>query len=703
MKTIIQSESSECGLACLAMILNHYGNHTQLAELRSRFAISLKGATLAQIMRHANALELNARPLRLELDELNKLALPCILHWNLNHFIVLRKIKKSILGNPVLLLSDPAVGDQCLSIDEASNHFTGVALEIKPNARFELKKEPKVISVRRLIGPIFGIKGAIIQILILSLALEGFAIISPLFNQFVIDQVIVSGDQQLLVVLVFGFGLLLITQNIITLARSWFLTRWSMAISLQWSARIFAHLLRVPISYFEKRHLGDIVSRFGSIASIQNTLTSMFVESALDGLMALLALGMMILYSGILTALVIGAVFLYALIRAVFYQPFKDASKERLILSARENGHFLESMRAITPLKLFGREADRLYRWQNLKIDVQNRDIKTQKLSILFKTGNALIFGVQNLLMFYFGAKFVMSNSLTVGMLMAFASYASTFTTKISNLIDLAVNLKMLGLHAERLSDIALEPAEEFDRYEYDVGTIDAVITLKNISFRYAEGEPWVLKSINLTIPNGQSIALVGPSGCGKTTLCKIILGLLIPTEGDVLIGGVPISQLGIQSYRKLVGTVMQDDQLLAGSIAENIAFFDTSISMEMVESCAKLASIHTEISSMPMGYHTLVGDMGSSLSGGQKQRVLLARALYKKPKILALDEATSHLDVTNEKLVNSALANLDLTRIIVAHRPETINSTERIIRLGGGQLTGDSINASSFDISVSA
>jgi ATP-binding cassette subfamily B protein RaxB len=316
---------------------------------------------------------------------------------------------------------------------------------------------------------------------------------------------------------------------------------------------------------------------------------------------------------------------------------------------------------------------------------VQNRDIKTQKMGILFKVSNTVISGAQGLALFYIGAGLVMQNSLSVGMLMAFSSYASTFSGRIFSLIDLFISLKMLSMHSERLADIVLEEIEPEAAIETDTSRLVASITLKNLKFRYAEGEPWVLNGINLTIPAGQSIALVGPSGCGKTTLCKIILGLLKPTEGEVLIDNIPIQQIGLAAYRQLVGTVMQDDVLLAGSLLDNISFFDPRTSNERVEQCAKQAAIHVEISAMPMGYQSLVGDMGSSLSGGQKQRVLLARALYKQPKILALDEATSHLDIENERKVNLALSGLQLTRIMVAHRPETINAAQRVVALQDG------------------
>ena len=686
MKSILQTESSECGLACLAMVASHYGHQTDLSDLRRQFSISLKGATLAQLMRHAASMQLSTRPLRLELDEIAELVLPCILHWNLNHFVVLKKISKNWQGKVTLVLLDPAVGERRVSLEEVSTHFTGVALEITPSASFKPKDERKQIAIRDLTGHIVGLRRALVQVMLLALALEIFAIASPLFNQFVIDEVIVSGDRELLTVLVVGFALLTITQTAIGLARSWFLMRWSMDIGYQWSGRVFAHLIRLPVAYFEKRHLGDVVSRFGSIGAIQGTLTSLFVESALDGLMALLALGMMLMYSIKLSMLVMVGVVLYSLLRWVSYQPFREASQERLVLSAKESSHFLETLRAITPLKLYGREEERRARWQNLKMDVQNRDIKTQKMSILFKVSNTAIFGVQGLALFYIGAGLVMQNALSVGMLMAFSSYAGTFSGRIFSLIDLFVNLKMLSLHSERLADIVLEECEQDAAQETDISRLKPDITLKNLKFRYAEGEPWVLNGIDLTIPAGQSIALVGPSGCGKTTLCKIILGLLKPTEGEVLIDNIPIKQIGLNAYRQLVGTVMQDDVLLAGSILDNISFFDAHGRPDRVEACARKAAIHDEIAAMPMGYQTLVGDMGSSLSGGQKQRVLLARALYKQPKILALDEATSHLDIDNEHKVNTALSQLSLTRIMVAHRPETINAAQRVVALQDGK-----------------
>lgn len=446
-------------------------------------------------------------------------------------------------------------------------------------------------------------------------------------------------------------------------------------------------MLRLPVTFFEKRQLGDVVSRFGSISDIQSTLTSVCVGSVLDGIMALLALSIMLAYSVHLSAIVIAGVAVYILLRSLFYGPFRDASQEQLILGAKESSHFLETIRAISPIKLYGRDAERLSRWLNLKQDLVNRTIQTEKLGIVFKVVNTALFSAQGLAIFYVGAGLVMRNALTVGMLMAFSSYAATFSGRIFSLIDVFFSVRLLSMHTARLADIVMEDAENEVECEVDCGELDAEITLVGIKFRYGDGEPWVLDGINLTIPAGQSLALVGPSGCGKSTLCKIILGLLAPTEGEVLLGGVPLTRIGYRAYRQLIGTVMQDDSLLAGSIQENISFFDAHVDVAFVEQCARLAAVHDEIRAMPMGYQSLVGEMGSSLSGGQKQRVLLARALYKRPRILALDEATSHLDVSNEKKVNTALGALPLTRVMVAHRPDAINSAQRVVAIANGKV----------------
>lgn len=670
------------------MICSAHGQHQDLADLRRRFPVSLKGATLAQLISHASSLGFSSRPLRLDLDELGDLQLPCILHWDLNHFVVLKKVSR---GKAVIL--DPAVGERRLPLAEVSRHFTGVALELTPNAEFKSQAPAPRVSLRALTGRVLGLKRSLAQIFAVAVVLELFAILAPLFNQMVVDDVLTSGDHELLTVLVLGFGLLLIVQTAISLARSWMVIILGQTLSLQWMGNVFAHLVRLPVAFFEKRHLGDITSRFGAVGAIQRTLTTAAIEAVLDGLMAVAALIMMLVYAPKLAAVVLAAVALYGLLRWASYRPFRDAAAERLVIAAKENTHFLETLRAITPLKLFGREEERRARWQNLVVDVQNRDVRTAKMGMGFSTANTFIFGAENLIVLWLGAKMIMAGQMsggagmTVGMLFAFIAYKGQFTGRVSALINYAVELKMLSLHAERLADIALEPPERDEISANELQHLAPSIELRDVSFRYGEGEHWILKNASFKIDAGESVAVTGPSGAGKTTLLKIALGLLNPTEGEVLFGGMPVRQLGVQNFRRQIGTVMQEDALLTGSLADNIAFFDVQPDQARIELCARQAQLHEDICRMPMGYQTLVGDLGSGLSGGQKQRLLLARALYKQPRILALDEATSHLDLANERAVTAALGQLSLTRLIIAHRPETIVGAQRVVQLRGGQV----------------
>ncbi|ALT79096.1 peptidase domain-containing ABC transporter [Paucibacter sp. KCTC 42545] len=690
MKLSLQSEASECALACLAMIGRVHGRHQDLADLRRRFPVSLKGATLQQLISHAGALGFSSRPLRLELHELGELQTPCVLHWDLNHFVVLKKV---LHGGKAAVILDPAVGERRLSMSEISRHFTGVALELSPNAEFKSQASAPRVSMRALTGKVMGLKRSLLQIFAVAVVLEMFAIVAPLFNQMVVDDVLTSGDRDLLSVLVIGFALLLVVQTSIGLARSWMVMVLGQTLSLQWMGNVFAHLVRLPVDFFEKRHLGDITSRFGAVSAIQKTLTTAAIEAVLDGLMAVAALVMMLIYAPTLCAVTVTAVVAYGLLRWAAYRPFRDAAAERLVVAAKENTHFLETLRAITPLKLFGREEERRARWQNLIVDVQNRDVRTAKMSIGFSTANTFIFGLENLMVLWLGAKLIMTGqqagavTMTVGMLFAYLSYKGQFTGRVSALINYAVELKMLGLHAERLADIALEPPEKDDVPANDLQHLVPSIELRGVSFRYGEGEPWILRNANFRIEAGESVAVTGPSGAGKTTLLKIALGLLKPSEGEVLFGGMPVRQLGLQNYRRQIGTVMQEDALLTGSLSDNIAFFDVQPDQARIQACAELAQLHADICRMPMGYQTLVGDLGSGLSGGQKQRLLLARALYRMPRILALDEATSHLDLQNERAVTAALSNLPLTRLIIAHRPETIAGAQRVVIVRDGQV----------------
>ena len=682
---IRQTEAAECGLACLAMISSYHGHRIDLNTLRRRHPVSLKGVTLRALIQVASQMDLACRPLRFELGQLRQLHLPAIVHWDMNHFLVLRSVTRR-----GIVVHDPASGERFFPIAEASKHLSGVALELSPSEGFLPKDERARLPFSTFWTQLRGSTHALVQILILSVILEAFVIASPFYLQLTIDEVIARGDADLLIVLALGFGLLTAIKVASSAIRSLVLLIVQNVLHFQIGARLFRHLVRLPIAYFEKRHIGDILSRFTSIEPIRSALAEGMIAATIDGLMAVATLAMIFVYSTQLALVVLAAFVLYAAVRLGLYRLLRNRSLAAIEAKAHENSTFIETMRAVQSLKIFNRESDRETQWLNRYADVVNANVRLGRTRIAFTTINDALFGLENVVTIYLAARLALSNSLTIGMIFAFMSYKQHFIEKAVQLVEKALDFRILELHLERLADIALSPLERgHDQLLDYTRQIEGRIELRNVSFHYADTEPFVLENISFIIEPGEFVTIMGPSGGGKTTLIKIMLGLLEPTRGEVLIDGIPLSTMGPRAYREHVGAVMQEDQLLSGSIADNICFFDPSFDQERMIQCAHLAGIHEEIMNMPMTYNSLIGDMGSSLSGGQKQRVMLARALYRQPRILFLDEGTAHLDVDNERHINDSLKSLQMTRISVAHRPEMSSGADRVLRIARTLVRG--------------
>ncbi|KJY99223.1 MULTISPECIES: peptidase domain-containing ABC transporter [Pseudoalteromonas] len=674
---IIQSEAAECGLASLAMVAGYHGYHTDLTRLRQRFSISIEGCTLLDIMHFAEKLHLTSRPLRIELEDLDALQAPAILHWDMNHFVVLKKANEKRI-----VIHDPAGGEKTFTMEEASKHFTGVALELTPTKDFEKKEQKASLRFSDFWSRITGLKRSLLLIFMLSILLQVFTLAAPYYIQLVIDDVILTGDTSLLTVLAIGFFLVLLFEIATNALRGFTLLHFGNQMNIQLGANLFHHLVRLPIAYFEKRHMGDVVSRFGSLQQVKQLLTTGVIEAIIDGLMAIITLAMIFFYSPMLSAVVLMAVITYAIIRMVMYKPFRNISEQEIMARAEENSNFMETVRGIQTIKLFGSEVKREGQWQNRYASAINHNIRLGNFKIGYDAINRALFGIENIIVVYLAAHLVIAGGFSTGMLFAFMSYKRQFMDKTANLIEKLIEFKMLGLHFDRIADIALTDKEELQPDQYRKLNIEGKIEVKNLSFAYSDATPNVIEKLSLTINAGESVAITGPSGCGKSTLLKLMLGLNKPSSGEILVDGISLNQIGARQYRQQIAAVMQDDELLSGTVADNIAFFDSPINMEKVVHCAQLAAIHDDISDMPMGYDSLIGDMGSSLSGGQKQRIILARALYKDPKILFMDEATSHLDTGLEEDINDAVSRLKITRIIIAHRKETIASADREIKL---------------------
>lgn len=685
---VFQTEAAECGLACLAMIAGYHGLRVDLPALRQRFSVSLRGATLNHVIKFAAALDLTGRPLRVELEYLPYLKTPCILHWKMDHFVVLKRVTRKYI-----YLHDPSMGPRKLSFAEASRYFTGVALELTPTPSFAPRDERKPLRLRDLIGRVSGLRRALAQIFVLAAALELFSIVSPLFLQLTVDKVLAAFDRDLLFTLGIGFMLLIALQSFLGALRSWTTLYFGTSLKLQWYANLFSHLVRLPVSFFEKRYFGDILSRFEGAEVIQRTLTNNFIEAVLDGLISIFVLALMFFYSRQLAMIVIGSVVVYVSLRNFAYLPLRKSMEEQIMRLSKQQTYLIETLRGIRTIKVLGREDGRKTRWMNLLADTTNAQVASERLTLLFKAANGLIFGLQSVAVVWFGATLVLGGKFSVGMLFAFVAYQEQFKARITNLVDRLYEFRMLSLQVQRLADVVLEKPESTFIEPVGAEAEDASIDVKHLLFRYSDTDPWLLQDVTFRVEPGECVAIVGASGAGKSTLLKLMAGLLKPQSGDVIVNGHSVCESRAAVLGN-VGFVLQDDSLFAGTIADNIAFASDVADMSRVEECARLVCLDDEINQMHMGYNTLIGDMGSALSGGQQQRLLLARALYQRPSILILDEATSHLDVPTEQRIAAMLTELRMTRIFAAHRPDTIQIADRVIILSrSGKVSEKSLS----------
>lgn len=681
---ILQSEAAECGITCLTMVCGYYGLDIDLFNFRQRYGSASHGVSLLSLSKTAENAGLKCRALSLDLNEIRQLKLPCILHWGMNHYVVLTKVRKSSF-----VINDPAMGKRIIGMQEMSNNFTGVALELWPDQNFQQEKAKSRLRLLDLMRNIVGLKSVLVKIFAFSVVVEAIGLLLPIGTQLVTDHVIMAHDQSLLSVICLGLVFFTLFRTFISMLRAWTSLKLNTLTNIQWKTTLFEHLTKLPLSFFEKRHLGDIQSRFSSLDTIRSTFTNSIVSGIIDSIMTIGLLIMLSLYGGWLVWVVVGFTLCYAIMRLATYRFYRRVSEEQVIKGARSSSHFMESLYGISTIKALNLRERRSQHWLNINIDACNAGIKQTRFDMMFGGINTFISSIDQVVVLWLGAIMVIDNNMTLGMFMAFNAYRGQFSQRASSLIDLVMQLRMLSLHNERLSEIVFsEPEKELPTRRVFPENAGVRLEVKNLSYQYDPFSQPIFSNMNIVVEPGESVALIGPSGVGKTTLLKVMCGLLSPTTGDVLADQLDIQKIGLNNYRLGTACVLQEDRLFSGSISDNISGFEDNPDSDFIIECARRCNIHDEIMKMPMGYETMVGELGLGISGGQKQRILIARALYRKPSILFMDEATSHLDLSNESAINQAISDLSITRIIVAHRPSTIASADRIIDLSQRNIT---------------
>ncbi len=679
-KLILQTEAGEGGLAALAMVAAAHGLHVRLDELRRCFPLLVAGATPAQLIDAADHMGLSARLLQLDMDELSQMSLPSVLHWDLHHFVVLSRVRR---GTVTVL--DPAVGERRLQMAEVSAHFTGVALELSPTPTLQPRKRPEPLGLRQLFGPVRGLRLQLAQISLVSLLLQATVLLGPLLLQWVVDKVLPAADRDLLTLLGIGFALLLLLQTGLGVLRAATVQHLASRLGLQWMRNVLAHLFHLPAEFFERRPVGHLIGGLEAARSIQRTIGGNCIAVCIDGVMAPATLLLMLLYSWKLALLAVLAVLLHAALRAVTWVDQRDGSRRQLLAQARERRHQREVLRGMRSLKAADKQTQQRSLHDHLVTATTREEGALARLAMGCSGVAQLLRGGECIAAIWLGAALVMDDVLSFGMLIAYLAYKDQFIVRVTALLDAVVQLRLARLQAARVADMVLAAPEPSEGPHVPATITEMRLEVEDLCFRYGSSEPWVLKNCSFSIAAGEAVAIVGVSGSGKTTLVKLLLGLLQPTSGSIRIGGRDLQQVGARQLRALAGVVMQDDQLFSGSIADNISFLEPVLDMPRVEAAARLVQAHEEIVALPMGYHGLIGDSGSALSAGQQQRLLLARALYRHPRLLVLDEATCHLDGDSERQIGATLAQLRLTRLIITHRPQAIGGAGRVRRVAPG------------------
>ncbi|SEU34066.1 peptidase domain-containing ABC transporter [Stigmatella erecta] len=675
-----QVSVSECGAACLAMVLAYFGRDVPMEEVRDVMGVNVNGVSALDILDAAHRYGLRGRGTRLEMEDLEYLPKGSILHWDFRHFVVFEGLRAGHVD-----IVDPAMGRRAVPLEQFRRHFTGVAVLLEPSESFE-RAGREARSSWRYVRHLLSHRALLGRILVTSLMVQVFALGPPVLIGLVTDRVIPRGDTALLWVLGAGSVGLLLFQLLTSLVRSHLLLHLRTEFDARVTLGFIEHLMELPYAFFQQRTAGDLSNRLNSNTTVRELLTSGALSGLLDGAMVLGYLGVLLVASPAMCAVALVLGLAQVSIFLVSRRKQRELMARNLETEARSQAYQIEVLAGIETLKATGCEPRALEHWSNLFVDVLNVALERGRLSLLTESFMGTLRLGSPLLILCFGASQVLQGELSLGAMLALNALALGFLGPLSNLVSTVMQFQLLGTYLARIDDVLDTPREQSARVR-PCPKLQGGICLEKVSFRYARQGPLIVEDISLDIRPGQLVAIVGRSGSGKSTLARLLLGMYRPDAGRILYDGQDLFELDLRGVRRQLGIVMQNPYVFGSTVRSNIALADPSLTLDAVVEAARLAQLHEEVLAMPMGYESPLVDQGTSLSGGQRQRLALARALVRKPAILLLDEATSALDAITESQVQQALSGLSCTRIVIAHRLSTIMDADLILTLDEGRL----------------
>ncbi|WP_242675842.1 peptidase domain-containing ABC transporter [Streptosporangium minutum] len=679
MPVIRQSTVADCGAACLAMVLGHHGRRTTVREVGEHLQVSRDGLTAFAIAEAARSYGLRTKALSLTPQQLAAVPGPSIVHWEFNHFLVVERWRPDVVE-----VVDPASGRRRLTPEEFDTGFTGVVLAFEPGPGFSVEAPERRPWRRDLVrAALARHRGLLLQALLASFLLQVLALVVPAFTALVVDEVLPGEDHYLVRILAVGLGFVVLTQSVLGYLRSAVLLVLRARADTELTAGVIGHLFALPYRFFTVRGTSDLVMRTQSAANLRAMMSGQLLSALLDGPLAVVFMVLILLRDPVLGGCLAAVAAVQVVLLLATRRRITDLTGRGLTAAATTQGRLIESIGGIETLKASSAEWRAVERWSGMFTAQMNADMR---LGLTRGVLDAALSGVRILgpaMLLLVGASQVLDGELSLGTMLALNALAVSALTPLTSLLTSLQELQEAGAHFERLADIVEAEPERGGR---KLPVLHGEVVLRDVGFRFDPRSPWTLRHVSLAVGPGRKIALVGPSGSGKSTLGRVLLGLYQPVEGEVRYDGVPAAELDPRWLRSRFGVVTQEPHLFTGTIRENIGLTVPGASLEQVVAAARLARVHDDIMTMPMGYETMLTE-GSGLSGGQRQRIALARALLSRPRVLLLDEATSHLDTATEAAIEENLARLTQTRIVIAHRLSTVRDADQIFVVEAGGI----------------